>query len=270
MQWIIGDIHGCFHTLKALIDKVKKSDENAKFVFVGDYVDRGLHNKEVVDYVIEMQKNGAVCLRGNHDDITDFLLNGDCYSDINYFAGSRDISNVMFWWQRNGLEETLNSYGIYSIKYKRDAGPYSISMPDYYSLSEDFKNAVPEDHKEFFRNLPLYWENDTHFSCHAFYRPEEELFRDIKFIPGDRATESLWSRFNSYTHLKNVTKWDKIGVFGHTPVKYYNSVAPVVWDKIRLIDTGAFSDNYLCAYCCDTDDHILQATVKDDLLEKYL
>ena len=51
MQYIIGDIHGCADTLQKLLAKVRAADEDAKFVFVGDYIDRGLKSKEVVGLV---------------------------------------------------------------------------------------------------------------------------------------------------------------------------------------------------------------------------
>ena len=38
MKYIIGDVHGCYDTLMALIAKLP---EDAEIVFVGDLIDRG-------------------------------------------------------------------------------------------------------------------------------------------------------------------------------------------------------------------------------------
>lgn len=267
MIWIISDIHGCYHTLVALVDKVKFADANAKFVFVGDYVDRGLLNKECIDFVIKMQHEGASCLRGNHDDVIDWILNGQSYSDMReHVAGQPDPEKVVHWWLWNGFAPTLESYGVQS--HHRPKGPYS-EAPDGFLVQADFQEKVPQEHKDFFNNLPLYWENDTHFCCHAWMRPDEELPRDMKFMRSDRAEETLWSRFDRHpvakTFIPVTTKWDRIGVFGHTPVTQYGAVTPIKYDKIRLIDTGVFLDNYMCAYCCEQDDWLLQSTDSRDI-----
>lgn len=38
MKYIIGDVHGCYDTLIALI---KKLPEKAEIIFLGDLIDRG-------------------------------------------------------------------------------------------------------------------------------------------------------------------------------------------------------------------------------------
>ena len=277
MIWIISDIHGCYHTLVKLIDKVKQLDAKASFVFVGDYIDRGLYNKEVIDYVIKMQADGAICLCGNHDEIVNWILNKQSFSDASeWVVGQPTFKNVIPWWRINGFDETLASYGVtshtglctFDLPYQYN-GVYATQDPR--KIGDDFCAAVPDDHKEFFNSLKLYWENDTHFACHGFMRPNEDLPRSLKFLPSDMANEVLWCRFPETcpSGMNTTTVWDKIGVFGHTPVSCYGAVTPIKFDQIRLIDTGVFMGNYLCAYCCDTDDHLLQATVNKDIRKDY-
>lgn len=43
--------------------------EPSRFVFLGDYVDRGPQSREVLDRVRALQSQGAVCLRGNHEEL---------------------------------------------------------------------------------------------------------------------------------------------------------------------------------------------------------
>ena len=78
---IIGDIHGCFDELVALLkelgyeistqpdgETVVKAPQGRKAIFVGDFVDRGPKVAEVLRLVMEMQKTGAaICVPGNHD-----------------------------------------------------------------------------------------------------------------------------------------------------------------------------------------------------------
>lgn len=257
MNWIISDVHGCFNTLTSLLAKVRDFDSDAKFVFVGDYVDRGLLNKETIDLMIQLKSEGAICLRGNHDDVIDYIVNDHCESEPSeWVVGEPTLLKVFNWWFVNGLMPTIISYGV------------DLSLP-LYQMAEQFKSNMPDEHKQFFNGLPLFWESETHFACHAFFRPNEELPRDFKFIKRDRNEETLWGRFPvspvGGIALNVPVKWDRTGVFGHTPVKMYRSVVPVKQDRIRLIDTGSFMSQYLTAYCCERDDWILQATDSRDL-----
>ncbi len=256
MQWIIGDIHGCYYTLQRLLEKVRAYDDEAQFVFIGDYVDRGLRSLEVVNLVIEEQKKGAYCLRGNHDDVIDWMVNGQSAGDLGMMTDSLDLLNVGAWWLVNGFAPTLTSYGVKLI----DGMNFEVAM-------QEFVNNVPDNHKKFFRELHLYWENDTHFACHAYLDPTIPLPRTLAMLPDSMVHDMLWTRFPSTGTGVGVPPpvWDKIGVFGHSPVQSYGAVAPIKHGNIRLIDTFVFSDAYLTSYCCDRDDWILQATDSRDI-----
>ena len=82
---IIGDVHGCFDELVALLEKMgyqvsaDASPDNYGFavqhpnqrkaVFVGDLVDRGPASNKVLRLVMSMVAKGqALCIPGNHDD----------------------------------------------------------------------------------------------------------------------------------------------------------------------------------------------------------
>lgn len=260
--YIISDLHGCFYTLEKLVDKVRKKDESPQFVFIGDYVDRGLNSKQCVEFVINLQSEGAVCLRGNHDDVIDFIINAHCVSDFREFIpDSIQINqlNIAMWWTQNGLFSTIRSY--VNIK-QRNSLDFICKL---------FVDAIPEEHRKFFRGLRMHWENDTHFACHAFLNPRESLPRTLEFVPESANHDMLWSRFPiSYTGLTPTgvdcdPVWDKIGVFGHSPASYYGRVAPIKHGNLRLIDTGAFQGEYMTAYCAEQDDHILQSTDSRDI-----
>jgi len=65
---VIGDVHGCFDELQALLDRLGYVDgvhpEGRRLAFVGDYVDRGPKTPEVLRFVMN---SNAVCVPGNHD-----------------------------------------------------------------------------------------------------------------------------------------------------------------------------------------------------------
>lgn len=63
--YVIGDIHGCFTALKDLL--VNGIEENNYYIFLGDYIDRGIENKEVLEYLMSIKDKSNVCLlEGNH------------------------------------------------------------------------------------------------------------------------------------------------------------------------------------------------------------
>ncbi len=66
--FIIGDVHGCFHTFSALLRRWRPATE--RLVQVGDLVDRGTDSPGVVELARQLQQHEpgrAVFLMGNHD-----------------------------------------------------------------------------------------------------------------------------------------------------------------------------------------------------------
>ena len=73
---IIGDVHGCYDELLALLDKLGYDIQPShitpppgrKAIFLGDLVDRGPKTPQVLDLVMQMVDSGtALCVPGNHD-----------------------------------------------------------------------------------------------------------------------------------------------------------------------------------------------------------
>src|ERR1700712_5229298 len=106
MRWIVGDIHGMLHPLATLVAQVQRVDSAARFIFVGDYVNRGPDSKGVIDLLLTL--DNAAFIRGNHDDIFDLVINGQCYAD-NATRGDRVAA--FHWFMKYGLDNTLLSYG---------------------------------------------------------------------------------------------------------------------------------------------------------------
>lgn len=63
---VIGDIHGCNTALHTYLGEGIKDDEF--YIFLGDYIDRGLENAEVVQFLLSIYERKNVCLlEGNHE-----------------------------------------------------------------------------------------------------------------------------------------------------------------------------------------------------------
>ncbi|ORY97545.1 Metallo-dependent phosphatase-like protein, partial [Syncephalastrum racemosum] len=64
--FIIGDVHGCADELKQLVQKIGYNQDEDQIILAGDLVYRGPDNVGVLRYAKQV---GAMCVRGNHDDI---------------------------------------------------------------------------------------------------------------------------------------------------------------------------------------------------------
>ncbi len=61
----IGDIQGCFSVLKKAINRIK---DDEFYIFLGDYIDRGIENGKVIKWLLKIKDlKNVVLLEGNHE-----------------------------------------------------------------------------------------------------------------------------------------------------------------------------------------------------------
>jgi len=128
----IGDIHGCFDKLYALMNKIEIDFKKDTLIFLGDYIDRGPDSFKVIEYLINLKKKckNLVFLKGNHEELLE-----------NYLKGVERF-NFLY----NGGQQTLESY------MKANQKP---------------SDAIPEKHLEFFDSLEYYYETEKYIFVHA-------------------------------------------------------------------------------------------------------
>lgn len=64
----IGDIHGCATALKEYFEENGGIKDDEFYIFTGDYIDRGLENVDVVNFLSSICEKKNVCLlEGNHE-----------------------------------------------------------------------------------------------------------------------------------------------------------------------------------------------------------
>jgi serine/threonine protein phosphatase 1 len=73
--YVVGDVHGCFHTLQNLIGRLP---EDAELIFVGDLCDKGNFSRDVIDLVIQ---NNYACVKGNHEHLMETYLEDAIFHD---------------------------------------------------------------------------------------------------------------------------------------------------------------------------------------------
>ena len=100
LTFAVGDIHGCLDKLNRLIAacEVRAAGRPARYVFVGDYIDRGPQSRDVIEFLRERQAarpGTIVCLRGNHEQMA-----------IDAHASDRAVP----LWLANSGASTLRNY----------------------------------------------------------------------------------------------------------------------------------------------------------------
>lgn len=216
--YAVGDIHGRYDLLQILLEKIRadagKDGAGHRIIFLGDYIDRGLQSRHVIDHLIALESSEAhtpVFLMGNHEQVMrDIVLNQD--------------TNLLQDWLRFGGRETLLSYGI---------RPTLLSAtPDPAGLLAAFMEKLPQPHIAFLQSMPLSVHYGDYFFCHAGVRPgvplEAQSERDLAWIRHD--------------FLQHRSPFDKMVVHGHTIC----DEAEFMPNRIN-VDTGAYATGCLTA-----------------------
>jgi serine/threonine protein phosphatase 1 len=213
MLYAVGDIHGEVGKLVALLERLPLGPGD-RLVFLGDYVDRGLDSRAVIDRLIALRKSyECVFLLGNHESMfLDFLG----WRNPAYFGGEAFLMN--------GGDRTLGSYG-----YFEEAG-------------SDKSFELPLDHQQFFRDLVLHHLEGDYLFVHAGLGRDHLHESDVGYaLRRTRVEDLLWSRVaGDLPHRLGVTI-----IYGHTP----RSDLGVRWNEPFSIgiDTGAVYGGALTA-----------------------
>lgn len=136
----IGDVHGCFDALKALVEAVAPGADDT-LIPLGDYIDRGPDSCGVLGLLITLARQcRLIPLLGNHEEL---LLQ------------ALDDRDALKRWLTFGGAATLQSYG-----WVRGAPRRSI------------RDWIPPHHRDFLESCKPYHETDSHLFLHAGFVPE--------------------------------------------------------------------------------------------------
>ncbi|MGI8893593.1 MAG: metallophosphoesterase family protein [Bacteroidia bacterium] len=165
---VVGDIHGCCKSFRNLVSEVIKLTRKDTLILLGDYIDKGPDSKGVLDFIIELKREGyeVIALRGNHEELLIKTLDGD--------------KNAEQQWLDMGGEEALLSFNVSSA------------------------HEIPEDYIVHLKRMGYYLEMDEAYIVHAGfnfeisdpfsdkeamltirgYKPDKTLLKGKKIIHG--------------------------------------------------------------------------------------
>jgi serine/threonine protein phosphatase 1 len=177
--FVIGDIHGCVDELARLLSHLPLR-QGDRVVFLGDYIDRGPHSREVISQLLELESAGkqeTVFLKGNHEDmLLGYLGLGGGHGDMFLY---------------NGGQATLSSYGV------SNAG----------ASAEQIAAHFPASHLRFLADLKSFYTVGSFCCVHAGVRPFKPLSEQDE-------SDLLWIRSE---FILNPHRLPFTVLFGHTP-----------------------------------------------------
>ena len=206
----IGDVHGMYEKLIKLMDKIRFNPDEDLLIFLGDYIDRGPDPGRCLQYIFALQQqypDVVVCLMGNHEVMMSsyFMQKRGSYNNLIVdYAGS---------WLDNGGLETLKQLD------EMDAG-------------------IKEELLQWVMNLPVKYQYQDYFFCHAGVDPDVPLAVQNEF-------DMLWRRQQWWEQYKG----EETLVVGHTPVqkvmkltgKERRTPKPLfLANHVIMCDTGAY------------------------------
>jgi serine/threonine protein phosphatase 1 len=215
--YAVGDIHGRDDLLADLHERIAADAARAPsatniLIYLGDYIDRGLQSKQVLDRLTGNRLAGFehVFLKGNHE------------LAMLQFLGDAAFGKT---WKYYGGLETLHSYGIQELTRTDDPAAFERAR-------EQLIGVLPEAHLQFLETLEISREFGGYFFAHAGVRPGIALHRQIE-------EDLLWIREE---FLQSGASFGKIVVHGHTP-----SEEVVIRSNRIGVDTGAYMTGVLTA-----------------------
>ena len=144
----IADIHGMYDKFIELLRLAEYDPSKDRLILLGDYIDRGLKPLKVIDKVMELTKNGAVSLMGNHERM---------FLDAYYEMQGNPPSYAFFLHLANGGEITW----------------------------KEFRDIEEQEHKlkivKFLESLPLVFSMENFIFVHAGYKAFKPGQEDLRF-----------------------------------------------------------------------------------------
>jgi serine/threonine protein phosphatase 1 len=214
-HYVIGDIHGEYKTLLALVAKLPK---DAKLIFVGDIVDRGLQSREIVQFI---RKHKYQMVLGNHESL--FIHYGQQL--IECLLGTQLLIDMDKKVTNSGRAESFASYGLMTID-KCDSFEFHKNNEGIEKLKDDL---------EWMKKLPLYIKLDA---LHSSGKPVIISHSNISKVWNIRDEKENRKKFVQITLWTREFELDEeakiFNIFGHCPQEF----EPEITENYVNIDTG--------------------------------
>jgi len=230
--WVIGDVHGYYYALLALIAKLPVG---AILVFVGDVIDNWSQGAQVVKYVRE---NKCLSVMGNHE----WMVMEYAEAAIESILRNEGIPFTI--WTKDGGYGTLQSYGL--IERSSYLNP-PMSTVKYQEGIDQMRDDI-----QWMKQLPLYIELPVQkqgrpvvISHHNISWVWHERYHQDPSTQEKFENEVLWGRNQEACEVAGI-----FNIFGHTPLG-----SEITKSQYSVnVDTKGYGR--LSAYCVETGESL--------------
>lgn len=238
---IIGDIHGCYLTLKALLKQMPSEE----VIALGDLIDYGPRSREVLDFFRQQGK----AIKGNHEI---YFIQAYLLAQQGILKDSKNITTAQHWLFSNKGEATLKSFGL-EVRF-----PNGYNRQEIYKLMKqeelNFFNTpemqfnlqqilkIPKEYIDFLQSLPVMMKLNNVTLGHAPmsrldfpHLIEESRFMEKDFILSNSIVENR-------QRIKKPIPGTELYVYGHMndlEVKWHSKKYPHgQMGKVPTLDAG--------------------------------
>ncbi|MDO6458439.1 metallophosphoesterase family protein [Celeribacter halophilus] len=224
---VVGDIHGQITCLDKLIDKLEMQTPDARWVFVGDFIDRGDYSSQVLARLraLELERPDTICILGNHEEMM--------------LAFLRDPEQAGNRWMRHGGLQTMASFGHFKLGVQ--------NAPEALRVARDqLLEVMPEGLEDWLASCPRWFKSGNVVVVHAGADPDRPM--------EEQKDQALtWGHPAFGKQAREDGLWV---VHGHTVV-----TLPQEKNGVISVDTGAYATGKLTAVIiADGNTEFVQAT----------
>ncbi len=220
--YTIGDIHNNYDEIVEVLTASNFDYDNDKLICLGDIVDGGTQTFEVVEELLKIKN--LIFIRGNHD---------------NFFMKHLSTGWDEEIWIQQGGANTLRSYGAKVIEGEGWDDRSKLNLTDF---------LVPVTHQDLFNKSVLYHIENNMLFVHGGWD-------FTKVAEHQKPYTLMWDR-TIIDRFKNgkLTTFNKIFI-GHTTTQQYNTLKPIKYGKLIMMDTGAGWNGKLTIMNIDTEEY---------------
>jgi serine/threonine protein phosphatase 1 len=243
--YAIGDVHGRSDLLRRILENIRADSSARKasrrvLVFLGDYINRGVDSRAVVELAIDPGLPGfeVVTLKGNNEDALLRFLDGDLMVGAHWldYGGFDTMGHYGMMFDRprsrdlatlEGLRQRSDSLPDYGMAIALAQAPDQAMLDE---LRRNFAAALPRRHLDFFSSLRVAHREGNYYFVHAGILPGVPLEKQTNL-------DRMWIR-NRF--LDSELDHGVVVVHGHSV-----SPRPEVKHNRIGIDTGAYRTGVL-------------------------
>lgn len=163
--YVIGDIHGCYFDLLNML-KLIDLQEDDQLICLGDYLDYGNLNYDMLIWIEEEAPKNVILLKGDHE--LRFIATIDLLIETCNIKG----------WDISSLEDSKKAYNLIRKMMKTANTPYDEYLTIHFLMERDlFTINDLKDYADYFRKMDLgmkvFVADKTHILIHAGFLPRK-------------------------------------------------------------------------------------------------